>query len=94
MSKRELYLEPVPIPMNPCWIKVFQREKRRHESLKRLSCLKFGGYDLLSHKINFRTISSFTFQPVLRPALPCVYGPLDYREQRALFERIDGILAV
>lgn len=35
---------------------------------------------------------SFTYQPALRPALPCVYGPLDYREQRALFERIDLIL--
>jgi hypothetical protein len=39
-------------------------------------------------------MTSFTFQPSLRPALPCIYGPLDYREQRALFERIDGILAV
>ena len=36
----------------------------------------------------------FAFQPALRPALPCVYGPLDYRERRALFERIDEILAV
>ena len=33
------------------------------------------------------------FQPALRPALPTVYGPLDYREQRALIERMDGILA-
>lgn len=32
------------------------------------------------------------FQPALRPALPTVYGPLDYREQRALIERMDGIL--
>ncbi len=36
---------------------------------------------------------TFTYQPALRPALPCVYGPLDYREQRALFERIDLILS-
>ncbi len=36
---------------------------------------------------------TFTYQPALRPALPCVYGPLDYREQRALFERIDRILS-
>ena len=36
---------------------------------------------------------SFTYQPALRPALPCAYGPLDYREQRALFERIDLILS-
>ncbi len=32
------------------------------------------------------------FQPALRPALPTVYGPLDYRQQRALFERMDSIL--
>ena len=32
-------------------------------------------------------------QPPLRPALPCVYGPVEYREQRALFERIDKILS-
>ena len=36
---------------------------------------------------------TFTYQPALRPALPCVYGPLNYREQRALFERIDLILS-
>ena len=35
---------------------------------------------------------SFTYQPALRPALPCVYGPADYREQRALYEHIDAIL--
>lgn len=37
---------------------------------------------------------TFTYQPALRPALPCVYGPLDYREQRTLFQRIDHILSV
>lgn len=37
---------------------------------------------------------TFSYQPALRPALPCVYGPLDYREQRALFQRIDSILSV
>jgi len=36
---------------------------------------------------------TFTYQPALRPALPCVYGPLDYREQRTLFHRIDSILS-
>lgn len=36
---------------------------------------------------------TFTYQPALRPALPCVYGPLDYREQRTLFQRIDSILS-
>jgi hypothetical protein len=48
---------------------------------------------LLSHQINPRTVAIFTYQPTLRPALPCVYGPLDYREQRALFQRIDAILS-
>jgi hypothetical protein len=33
---------------------------------------------------------TFTYQPALRPALPCVYGPIDYREQRFLFQRIDS----
>ena len=32
------------------------------------------------------------YQPALRPALPTVYGPLEYREQRATFERMDQIL--
>lgn len=36
---------------------------------------------------------TFTYQPALRPALPCVYGPLDYREQRSLFQRVDSILS-
>lgn len=35
---------------------------------------------------------TFAYQPALRPALPLIYGPLDYREQRALFERIDAVL--
>jgi hypothetical protein len=48
---------------------------------------------LLSHQIKHRTVATFTYQPALRPALPCVYGPVDYREQRALFERIDGIIS-
>ena len=35
-----------------------------------------------------------TYQPALRPALPNIYGPLEYREERALYERIDHILKV
>jgi hypothetical protein len=46
----------------------------------------------LLQQILVRTVFTFTYQPALRPALPCVYGPLDYREQRALFQRIDSIL--
>ena len=47
---------------------------------------------LLSHQIKLRTVAILTYQPALRPALPCIYGPLEYREQRDLYERIDGIL--
>jgi IS5 family transposase len=39
-------------------------------------------------------MQTITYQPALRPALPCVYGPLDYREQRDFYERIDGILKI
>ena len=35
---------------------------------------------------------NLALQLTLRPALPNVYGPLDYREQRAMFERMDEIL--
>lgn len=37
-------------------------------------------------------MSSFTYQPSLRPDLPHVFGPKEYREERALFIRIDEIL--
>ena len=47
----------------------------------------------LSQQTNARTVITFTDQPALRPALPCVYGPQDYREQRSLFQRIDAILS-
>ena len=33
-----------------------------------------------------------SFQPALRPALPLVDGPKEYREQRVLFERLDDLL--
>ena len=46
----------------------------------------------LSQRIQPRTVQTITYQPALRPALPCIYGPLEYREQRDLYERIDGIL--
>jgi len=38
-------------------------------------------------------VNILAFQPALRPALPLVTGPLDYRAQRQLFERIDAIIA-
>lgn len=36
---------------------------------------------------------SITYQPFLRPVLPHVIGPKEYRQERALFIRIDEILA-
>jgi len=33
------------------------------------------------------------YQPALRPALPCIYGPLEYRILREQLERIDAILS-
>jgi hypothetical protein len=39
-----------------------------------------------------RTVQSITYQPFLRPALPHVIGPKEYRQERQLFIRIDEIL--
>lgn len=52
-----------------------------------------GVINRLRQQTYIRTVFTFTYQPALRPALPCIYGPLDYRDQRALFERIDSILS-
>ena len=32
------------------------------------------------------------YQIPLRPALPNIYGPVEYRDERDLYERIDGLL--
>jgi len=37
-------------------------------------------------------VQSITYQPFLRPALPVVIGPKEYRQERELFIRIDEIL--
>lgn len=37
-------------------------------------------------------MTSITFQQPLRPALPNIYGPVDYREQRKLYLRMDEML--
>ena len=39
-----------------------------------------------------RTVPIITCQPFLRPALPQISGPKEYREERELFIRIDEIL--
>lgn len=38
-------------------------------------------------------MQSITYQPFLRPALPQVFGPREYQEERQLFIRIDEILS-
>jgi hypothetical protein len=38
-------------------------------------------------------VPSITYQPSLRPALPQVFGPKEYHQERQLFIRIDGILS-
>ena len=35
---------------------------------------------------------SVSYQCPLRPALPCIYGPVEYRAERDLYERIDRLL--
>jgi hypothetical protein len=37
-------------------------------------------------------VLSFTYQPSLRPELPQIFGPKEYRDERELFIRIDEIL--
>jgi len=37
-------------------------------------------------------LSPFTYQPTLRPALPSVYGPQDYRVQAAEYQNLDAML--
>jgi hypothetical protein len=49
---------------------------------------------LLAQQTQPRTVNIVTYHPVLRPALPNVYGPQEYREARALYERMDCILRV
>ena len=38
-------------------------------------------------------MNNLSFQPDLRPELPLVDGPKEYREQRALFSRIEDLLS-
>jgi hypothetical protein len=39
-------------------------------------------------------MSTINFQSELRPELPVVDGPKEYREQRALFLRLDELLGL
>jgi len=46
-----------------------------------------------TQKPSLRTLTILAFQPAFRPALPCVYGSLDYQNLRDIFVRVDGILS-
>jgi len=37
-------------------------------------------------------LDTFAYQPAFRPALPIVYGPLEFRQQRELFQRLDELI--
>lgn len=39
-----------------------------------------------------KTTPSIAYQFPLRPELPCIYGPLEFREERDLYERVDTLL--
>jgi hypothetical protein len=39
-----------------------------------------------------RTVPTIVYQPALRPALPCIYGPVEFREFRAQLVSIDQML--
>lgn len=55
---------------------------------------KFSGYNFVSTTNLLRTVTIITYQPALRQALPNIYGPLEYREERAMYERVDHILRI
>ena len=53
-----------------------------------------GGYEvnITNMLMSAPNLSLFTYQPTLRPALPSVYGPQEYRDQAAEYQNIDAIL--
>ena len=46
----------------------------------------------LTNMTTTKTTSPGAYQFPLRPALPCIYGPVEYRDERDLYERIDALL--
>ena len=53
-----------------------------------------GGYgvNITNTTMPVPNLPSFTYQPTLRPALPSVYGPQDYRDQAAEYRNVDTML--
>lgn len=46
----------------------------------------------MNNKTPPRTVATIAYQPALRPALPCIYGPVEFREFRDQFVQIDRML--
>lgn len=65
----------------------------RHETEKTVPCLKSGSYIFgVNNKTTARTIAILAYQPALRPALPCIYGPVEFRAFRDQLVQIDCFL--
>ena len=65
----------------------------RHGAAKTVPCLKFGPYIFgVKKKTPTRTAEIIAYQPALRPALPCVFGPVEFREYRDQLVQIDALL--
>lgn len=61
--------------------------------MKTVPCLKFGPYIFgVNKKTTAQTAPILAYQPALRPALPCVYGPVEFREFRDQLIQIDRFL--
>jgi len=66
---------------------------KRHGPAKAVPCLRFESYVFgVNKKTAAQTAPILAYQTVLRPALPCVYGPVEYRQMRERFVEIDGLL--
>jgi IS5 family transposase len=64
-----------------------------HEASISLPRVKSRSYNLgLNIPTTLRTAPILAYQPGLRPDLPCVYGPIEFREYSAVLVAIDGLL--
>ena len=65
----------------------------RQGTTKVVPCLRLAPYGFGVKKTNTkRTTAIVVYQPALRPALPCVYGPVDFRDYRDRLMTIDRML--
>ncbi len=63
--------------------------ERFYPTCPELMC--YAGFFLM-HMGTTKPTSPVAYQIPLRPALPNIYGPVEYRDERDLYERIDGLL--